>query len=98
MTKITRFPISTWQRILNKRSPRAVNCVVSDRWLKVGELGRAADGYIPSIKIGTPVPIDVMTGGYEDSGARKICSLTVTYEELKAILDKLTSELSRESR
>jgi hypothetical protein len=39
-----------------------------------------------------------MTGGYGDSDARKICSLIVTYEELKAILDKLTSELSRESR
>ena len=35
------------------------------------------------------VPIDAMTGGYGDSDARKICSLIVTYEELKAILDTL---------
>lgn len=98
MTTISKFPVSTWQKIWNKRGARAVNCVVSGRWLKVGEPGTSSGGYLPTGKIGTPVPIDVMTGGYDDEEPRKICSLVVTYEELKALLDKLKSETDGDSK
>lgn len=66
MAKISSFPVSTWQRIWNKRGVRAVSCVNSDRWLRFGEPGITGSGYLPGGKPGTPVQVEVLTGGYDD--------------------------------
>ena len=101
MPDVTRFPVSTWQRIWNRRGERAVSCIVSGRWLRFGEVATAATGYLPGSKIGTPIDLDVMTDQYDgdEGAARKICTLVVTYEELKAVVQKFEAEIaSRENK
>ncbi|MBC6445225.1 MAG: hypothetical protein GDA50_07360 [Alphaproteobacteria bacterium GM202ARS2] len=81
---VDRFPVSTWQRIINRRGKRAVNCIVSDRYLVFGQ----ADG---PIQMGTPVAVDVMTE-LEEKKPRKLCSLILTVEDLKKMVEMLESK------
>jgi hypothetical protein len=91
---VSKFPVSHWQRILNRRGSRAVHCVVSGRYMRFGRLGAPSTGYFtdPS-KIGTPVVVDIMsdTTG-DDDRDRKLCHLVVTLEELKQMVSTLEGE------
>jgi hypothetical protein len=86
---VTRFPMSTWQRIRNRRGKMAVSCIVSDRWLRFHSLYR--DG----IEMGTPIALDVVTNSHgHDGNPRKICSLIVTVEELRALVAEIDLQLA----
>jgi hypothetical protein len=72
--KISRFPVTTWQRIKNRRGKRSVSCEVSGRWLSFSE--KADDVR------GEPwVFVDVMTEK-EDGSAHKICELCIPLNQL----------------
>jgi len=75
---VEKLPISTWQRIQNKRGKWSASCIVSDRWL------RFAPEISGSMQIGTPIAVDVMTS--VSGSDRKICELTLTLEELHRVL------------
>jgi hypothetical protein len=92
---ISKFPVSTWQRILNRRGKRTVNCIVSGRYLRYDDLGPSSIGYFPArLKIGTPVTIDVMTDSDTEKEPRKICELTLTLEELKDMVSRLEKDIA----
>ena len=80
MSKITKFPINTWERIRNQRGKGSVSCEVSGRWLRFSEKNEKQD-------FGTPVWLDVMTDAAE--GDRKLCQLCVTVEELERVLEHI---------
>ena len=85
---IQRFPISSWKRTLNRRGKRSVSCIVSDRWLRFGEPDQQA------LNIGTPILLDVMTETLDEkdefkSKSKKLCSLFVTVEQLKKLLEEI---------
>ena len=81
MSKVTRFPVTTWQRIKNQRGKRAVSCIVSERWLEFSE----NSDRIPD---GEAFWVNVMTMDKHDK-PRKICELAITKEELLVALDKV---------
>ena len=90
---ISRFPVSKWQRILNRRGNRSVNCVVSGRYWRYGHLGPAATGYFPDPQqLGTPVILEIMSSNDPDDKDRKICEMIVTLEELKQMVAILEQE------
>jgi hypothetical protein len=89
---VAKFPISQWQRILNRRGNRSVHCVVSNRYWRYDHPGPIATGYFPDGKrLGTPVVLEIMSSNDPDLKDRKICDLVVTLEELRemiAVLDR----------
>lgn len=90
-----RFPVTTWRRIWNRRGPRAVNCVLSDRYLLFGAVGQTSTGYYPeNEKLGTPVSINVMTGAGDND--RKLCEIVLTIEALKEMVSILERERDSE--
>lgn len=89
--KVTRFPISGWERIKNRRGKRTVNCEISSRYLKYGQ---AHDSGTVS---GVLVAVDVMTdNGEEEKPDRKICELVLSLGELKELVNKVESDIERE--
>ncbi|WP_031269016.1 MULTISPECIES: hypothetical protein [unclassified Labrenzia] len=93
---VARFPVSTWKRIWNRRGKRTINCIVSDRYLRYGDLAPSSAGYFPDqLKIGTPVTIDVMSDNAPDEREpRKLCQLIVTVEELREMVAQLDKDLA----
>jgi hypothetical protein len=90
---ISRFPVSTWKRTLNRRGKRSVNCVVSGRYWRYGKPAHASTGYFPDPqKLGTPVILEIMSGNGPDEKDRKICEMIVTLEELKRMVAILEQE------
>jgi hypothetical protein len=75
---VEKLPISTWQRIQNKRGKWSASCIVSDRWLQF------APEIVGSMQIGTAVAVNVMTS--VSGSDRKICELTLTLEDLRRVL------------
>jgi hypothetical protein len=95
---ISKFPMSHWQWIWNKRGKRSVNCVVSGRYLRYGHPASTSTGYFPDQhKLGTPVTIEIMSSNDPDSKDRKICELILTLEELKQMVEILEQEKSSSS-
>ena len=83
---IERFPISGWEKTLNRRGKRSVSCIVSDRWLRFGEPDRQA------LNVGTPIELDVMTNiphENDEFESKKLCSLIVTVEQLKKLMEEI---------
>ena len=79
-----RFPISTLQRIKNRRGKRSVSCHVSERWLRFQDEARVID-------LGegkkTYVFVNVMTGS--EGEGRKLCDLCIVVEDLQAALNNV---------
>jgi predicted DNA-binding protein (UPF0251 family) len=83
---VTRFPKSTWDRIRNRRGRKAVNCIVSGRYLAIHGVDNCiVDG-------SHPVSLNVMTDTGEKD--RNICEMIVTLEELEAVVALLRKELA----
>jgi hypothetical protein len=79
--EVTRFPVSTWNRIKNKRGKRTVNCEISGRYLTYGE------GHDTGTNMGVLISVDVMTDGNDsDTPDRKICELVLPLNELKELV------------
>ncbi len=83
MTSIVRFPTSHAKRLKNRLGPRAVFCLVTERWLRIGPRGfDLADGPY--------VEVDVMRirdqEGQEFGASRKLCSLIILRRELEMAL------------
>lgn len=79
--EVTRFPVSAWNRIKNRRGKRTVNCEISGRYLKYGT------GHDTGTKMGVLVSVDVMTDGNDrDTLDRKICELVLPLDELKELI------------
>jgi hypothetical protein len=74
---VEKLPISTWQRIQNKRGKWSASCIVSDRWLRFAP-------EIASLQIGTAVVVEVITS--VSGSDRKICELNLTLEDLHRVL------------
>lgn len=73
------FPVKSYQRRKNVLGPRAVECIVSGRWLQFPEQGSAY------IRAGEVLHINVMTNA-DGENDRKLCELMITRENLlKAI-------------
>jgi len=82
---VHRFPTSGWLRTKNRRGKRSVSCIVSGRYFVFGKVDR------PMME-GSPIFVDVMTEADPDTKPRKLCSLCVTLEDLKAMVEMLESE------
>lgn len=95
MSSIHKFPMSKWKQIWNRRGAKAVNCIVSDRWLKFGGIERSPDGGVVKLELGTPIDLVVMTDPLGEGTGRKLCSLIVTYEELRQVMDLLEKEMAK---
>lgn len=83
--------ISFAQRERNRRGPRAAGCQVSSRWLRFGDPFEA--GFLEA----DAVWIDVLTDSDEDDHlarprTRKLTSLMIDVEDLRAILERLDEE------
>jgi len=93
MAARSKFPRITFaQRELHRRGRRALGCDVSGRWLRFG------DPFDPDFGEGDAVWMDVLTDIYDeetDLGAprtRKLASLMVRVEDLRAILEQFDEE------
>ncbi|WP_395448706.1 hypothetical protein ACHMW7_28530 [Aminobacter sp. UC22_36] len=98
MAKVEKFPVNHAQRELNRRGKMSLNCIVSDRWLRVGDPHHLAiDLGTSTIEIGTPIEIDVMRA-YSNStgGDRKICNLIITVEQLRALLAEIEKKQAQQ--
>ena len=80
--RISRFPVSTWQRIKNHRGKDSTSCFVSSRWVRFGP---------PASHVGGTVVVaaDIMTE--TDAGDRKLCEFYFDLNELEAIVHHLKS-------
>lgn len=77
---VTRFPVSEWQRMLNRRGEMSVSCHVSMRWLKFDKTGA-------QLREGPMVMMHVMTDAGDET--RTICEFCVPLDELKAVIEKI---------
>ncbi|UWP88377.1 hypothetical protein [Aliiroseovarius crassostreae] len=85
---VTRFPRTTWDRIRNRRGRKAVNCIVSGRYLAIHGVDNCiVDG-------GHPVSLNVMTDTDPDQKDRNMCEMIVTLEELERVVSILREELA----
>jgi hypothetical protein len=84
MADIKKLPVTHSQRELNRRGKMSLNCIVSDRWIRVGDPHRT------SPELGTPIEIDVIRA-YSDAtgGDHKLCSLIITVDQLRALLAEI---------
>ncbi|RWQ66673.1 hypothetical protein [Mesorhizobium sp.] len=84
MANIKKFPVTHARRELNRRGKMSLNCIVSDRWIRVG------DPHWTSPELGAPIEIDVMRAYSNATGGdRKLCSLVVTVDQLRALLAEI---------
>lgn len=84
MSDIRRLPISYTKRLQNRLGPRAVQCLVTDRWLQFAVKG----AQLPD---GDYVSVDVMKLRDEDDGlefgaSRKLTSVVVSRQDLERSL------------
>lgn len=85
--------ISFAQRERGRRGRRAVACDVSGRWFRFG------DPFYPSFGEGDAVWVEVLTDSYDDETGisapprtRKLTSLMVRVEDLRAIVEQFDEE------
>lgn len=86
--------ISFAQRERARRGPRVLSCDVSGRWLRFHE------AFDPSFGEGDAVWVDVLTDIYDDEASleqpprtKKLTTLMVRVEDLRALLDQLDEDL-----
>jgi hypothetical protein len=86
--KITKFPKSTWTRIKNRRGNSAVNCIVSGRYLKFGNVSDSLteDGFV--------ITVTVMTDTDNEKPDRKMCDLIVPVSELRKMIARSEDEIA----
>jgi hypothetical protein len=84
MAEIFKFPIDLFRRIANRRGARSVSCLATDRFIRFSREWQRT-------RHGNAVFIDVMTDG--NGNERKICSLCITVEELRKVLDQVEREM-----
>ena len=88
MAEVTRWPISTWKRIKNRRGQRTLNCQISDRYIAYG---KAHDS---DIEEGALVMVNVMTDrSFDDRPDHKLCELALSLNELKAMVATMENDL-----
>ena len=88
MSNVTKWPISTWKRIKNRRGQRVVNCQVSERYIT---FERASDS---GTKEGVMALVNVMTDrSFDEKADRKLCELVLTLDELKAMVATMEKDL-----
>jgi hypothetical protein len=80
--KITKFPITEYQRMRNMQGKLSVPCEVSERWLLF-------DPTSSKLSKGEFISLKVMTIGQDDK-PKKICSLIMTKENLLKVLSKIS--------
>lgn len=85
MAKVTRFPVNSWKRMLNRRGQRTVNCIVSERYLKYGTPGGP-------MEVGTPVEVEVLSENERTNFTKTLCRMNVTLEELEKMVETLKAE------
>lgn len=78
---VIRLPIKYTQILKNKRGKNSVNCLLTDRWLKLTDTSVRMD-------VGEAIILDVMEAG-PDGSDRKICQLVVTKEELMEVIGRI---------
>lgn len=83
--------ITSTQRTRNRRGRGVLGCEVSGRWLRFG------DAFDPKFGEGDAVWVDVLTDieGEGDVGVRtrKLASLMVRVEDLRAILEQIDERI-----
>ena len=79
--KVTRFPITEYQRICNLQGKFSVPCEVSERWL-------AFDPISSNVQGGEFISLDIMTMN-TDGQPKKLCGLIITRENLMEALSKV---------
>ena len=89
MSNVTKWPISTWKRIKNRRGRRVLNCQISDRYITFGE---ASDS---GMEEGALVMVNVMTDrSFDEKPDRKLCELALSLNELKAMVAAMENDLT----
>lgn len=89
MSNVTKWPISTWKRIKNRRGTRVLNCQISDRYVT---FGTASDS---GMEEGALVMVNVMTDrSYDDKKDRKLCEMALSLNELKAMVEVMEKDLN----
>ena len=87
MAEVVKFPVNHWQREVNRRGKFGVSCIVSERWLRFTETSH-------KLNLGSVVWLDVMT---ESGDGKKLCTLAVTVEDLRRVLDSIKDDGPSES-
>lgn len=82
--KVTKFPITEYQRIRNMQGEFAVPCEVSDRWLLFGRTSSM-------LQAGEFISVDIMTMT-ENNKPKKICGLFITRENLMEVISKIKAK------
>jgi hypothetical protein len=85
MSNIEKFPVKKAERILNRRGTLALNCIVTDRWLKFGTPDWDSPEY------GIPVEVDVMLDfpPKDADTPHRYFSLVVRLADLRKLLAEL---------
>ena len=76
------IPIKEWERSCNRRGRYSVSCVLSDRWLRFAARS-------DRLEFGPVVRVDVLTDAGDGRRTRRLCSLTITKEGLRQVLDRI---------
>ena len=79
--KVTKIPISEYQRIRNMQGEFAVSCEVSERWLLFGRTSSM-------LREGEFIGVDIMTMT-ENNKPKKLCGLFITRENIMEVLSKI---------
>ena len=79
--KVTKIPISEYQRIRNMQGEFAVPCEVSERWLLFGRTSSM-------LREGEFIGVDIMTMT-ENNKPKKLCGLFITRENIMEVLSKI---------
>ncbi len=79
--KVTKIPISEYQRIRNIQGEFAVPCEVSERWLLFGRTSSR-------LREGEVISVDIMTMT-ENNKPKKLCGLFITRENIIEVLSKI---------
>jgi hypothetical protein len=82
--KVTKFPISEYQRIRNMQGEFAVPCEVSGRWLLFSRTSSM-------LREGEFIGVDIMTMT-ENNKPKKLCGLFITREKCMEVLSKIKAE------
>ena len=78
---VIKLPIKYTQILKNKRGKYAVNCLLTDRWIKFADTSVRLDA-------GEAIILDVMEAD-ADGNDVKVCQLVVTREELLEVLGRV---------
>lgn len=81
-TLIKPIPIEEWRQTCSTRGRYSVSCVLSDRWLRFAARS-------DQLEFGSVVWVDVLTDAGMGKHTRRLCSLAITKEGLRQVLDRI---------